>query len=373
MANKTYKIITKLEDDAPYGNVNWCTISFLDPHKIEKINYLDMKGFKVYNGYNVFELAKEDASKIKNIKKEHDIYISQIGKIYVWDDATKSDDIEYDDEKLNDLEKTRKENIDKMKLMAQQFKNEHKKYNENPNTDRKNKQIERLKNKLYEKGLISQKEAEMIEEEMKKTEKNKEKIDNSNFNNEIEECWKTDYLDESLQSALKYGCISIYSSRYIAGLRELCFKVRGLYQTVDEMQKAVKKLKKINPDDRIYTFEVGKWCLYTELDIEEEKKLKLLNFIMKCHIDNIAIEQKEFESRKETMKNQADKTVKPKSKKEKKESQSVTETVPTPIINPEDKDNIQTIYDFLDDRELTDKFKIDTSTIKPTELDLGKN
>ena len=356
MTSKTYKIIKNLEDDAPYGNINWCTLSFIDPQKIEKISYLDMKGFKVYNGYNVFELAKEDATKIKNIKKEHDIYISQIGKIYAWDDATKSDDIEYDDEKLNDLEKTRKENIDKVKLMAEQFKNEYKKHNENPNAERKNKQLERLKNKLYEKGLITQKEVEMIEAEMKTTEINKKKIiDNDALNSEIEECWKSDYLDESDQSALKYGCISIYSSRYIAGLKELCFKVRGLYQTINEMQKAIKKLKTLNPDDRIYTFEVGKWCLYSELDIEEDKKLKLLNYIMKCHLDNIVIEQKEFENRKEAMKNQSDKNPKSKSKnkpKNKENKKLPSENIQVPIINPEDENNIQAIYNFLDDPEL---------------------
>src|SRR5580700_1979901 len=115
--DRRYKIITTIEDDVPVGDVNWCTVSFLTPHKLEKLKFLDIMGFKIHNGYSNIELALDDAKKIKEKNKNHDVYISQLGKIYAWDDATKTDSIEYDNDKLNDLEKTRKENIDKIKLI----------------------------------------------------------------------------------------------------------------------------------------------------------------------------------------------------------------------------------------------------------------
>jgi len=368
--DKQYKIIDKIGEDAPFGDINWCSISFLNPQKIEKINYLDMKGFKIYNGYNNFESATNDVNRIKSIKKDFDIYVANIGKLYAWDDATKAEQIEYEDDKLNELEKTRKENIDKVKLMSEQFKNEFKKHNEDFNAERKKKQIEKLRNKLLSKGLITKKEMEIIDEEMKACEINQKKItDNPSLINEVEECWKTDYLDESVESAFKYGCISIYSSKYIAGLKDTCFKIRGLFETMPEVEKRIKKLKQLNPDDRIYTFMVGKWCPYTELDIEEDKQLKFLNFIMKNHLDNIDVEKKEFEKRKEIMQKQTPK----KPKKEKNKTKNIPEVPNIPTMKPEDNDNIEKIYNFLDDPELTNKFKIDTDALEKVEINLNKN
>ena len=137
MPNKKYNIIEKIEDDAPFGNINCCTISFLTPQKIDSIKFLDVKGFRVHNGYNTHELANIDAKKIKDQKKNHDVYISELGKIYAWDDATKTDEVEYDDNKLNELEKTRRENIDKIKLMSEQFKNEYKTLHADSNSERR--------------------------------------------------------------------------------------------------------------------------------------------------------------------------------------------------------------------------------------------
>lgn len=127
MDNKKYNITSHLQDDAPYGDINWCTLSFFTPQKIEKLKYIDVMAFKIHNGYNTYELADDDAKSIKKLHDRHDVYISQMGKIYAWDDATKSDSIEYDDKKLNDLEKTRRQNIDRAKLMKEQLENEMKK------------------------------------------------------------------------------------------------------------------------------------------------------------------------------------------------------------------------------------------------------
>src|SRR5690349_7883397 len=101
MAHETkFKLIDTIKDDAPFGYINYCTISFLTPQKIEANQYIDVQAFKIHNGYNTMELADDDAKKIKNNNPSHDVYISQIGKIYGWDDATKTDSIEYDDDEL---------------------------------------------------------------------------------------------------------------------------------------------------------------------------------------------------------------------------------------------------------------------------------
>ncbi len=56
------------------------------------------------------------------IKKNgnHDISISITGHVHVWDDNTCADNINYDNKKLNELEKNRKENVDRIKMVAQQ-------------------------------------------------------------------------------------------------------------------------------------------------------------------------------------------------------------------------------------------------------------
>jgi len=94
-------------------------------------------------------------------------------KIYAWDDITKTEEIEYDDEKLNDLEKTRRENIDKIKLMNQEFNNKYSNLYANDDIDRKDKVTKRMLQKLYDKGKISTKEFELMQEETKPNVKNK--------------------------------------------------------------------------------------------------------------------------------------------------------------------------------------------------------
>jgi hypothetical protein len=397
--NKKFKIITTIDDDAPAGNINWCTISFLTPQKLEKIKYLDVKGFKVHDGYNTGELANDDAKKIKEKNKNHDVYLSQLGKIYAWDDATKTDSVEYDDEKLNDLEKTRRENIDKIKLMGEQFDNEYKTLHANTNTDRIEAQKKRIQKKLYEKGLITQKEYEMIQEENKPVKEIKEMtLSLEKINVEMEECYKTDYLDENDQVGLKYGCISIYSPQHIKGLKTLCFKIRGLFQTMPELDKRIKKLQTLYPNDRIYRFEIGKWCPYTENDsIDGLILLKQLNYSMKCHLDNMEHEKEEFEKRKESLMQrteQESKLIKEENRREKRKAKrdaakkkkmgiidpvAQTQTnneMPVDTItslgNAEDDKAIQKILDYLDDPELRNKFAADKSKLETMELDASQ-
>ncbi len=278
---KKFTKITTIEDDAPSGDVNFVSISFLTPNKIESIKHLDVLGFKVHNGYNTFELADDDVKKIKENNKSHDVYISQVGKIYAWDDATKTDEVEYGNDKLNELEKQRLENVAKVKMVREQLMND-RKFKLFMDDDKEDSVRQRMQKKLYDKGLITKKELELIQEEnkpvklIKEISASLEKIDA-----ELDECYKTDYLDENDPTALKYGCISIFSPKNIKGLKILCFKVRGIYQTPTELTRRVRKLESLYPNDKIYTFEVGKWNAFSETENNDPlvllKRLKLCN------------------------------------------------------------------------------------------------
>uniref|UniRef100_A0A6C0LQY8 Uncharacterized protein n=1 Tax=viral metagenome TaxID=1070528 RepID=A0A6C0LQY8_9ZZZZ len=383
--NKKYNIRQKLIDDSPHGFVNWVTISFLTPQNLDHCKYIGVRGFKVHNGYNTEELAGLDAKKIKMAKKEHDVFLSEIGKIYAWDDASKADIVEYDDSKLNDLEKTRKENIDKIKLMSEQFKNEYNTINANVVDERKEDTIRRLRQKMYDKGVITKQEYEMLQEEKTVKEVQNEAVIREKINVNVEEMAKIDYLDENEEVALKYGCMTIFSPKHIGGLKTFCFKVRGVYQTTKELKNRLNKLKKLYPDDRIYTFEIGKWCVYSDDDnMESESMLKRLNYGMKCHLDNLIKEKEEFDKRKEDLKSKAEQEAKLKEAENRKERRderkkakeigknnpiqnpniSSLEKLKEPIVtalNREDEISIKEIINYIDDPETHNKFKIDIS------------
>lgn len=405
--NKKYKIITTIEDDAPFSNINWYTISFLTPQKIDSLKYLDVKGFKVHNGYNTEELGNSDAKEIKKKFPNHDVYLSQMGKNYAWDDATRTDDIEYDNEKLNNLEKTRRENIDKYKLMREQFANERFVPPPNANTERMDAQKNRIRKRLYEKGIITQKEYDMILQENKPVKDIKEMaLAMEKMNTEMEECFKTDYLEENESTGLKYGCITFYSPKHIGGLQTLCFKIRGLFQTVSEMKQRIRQLRKLYPNDRIYSFEVGKWCPYSENDsIEPTLLIKQLNYSMKCHLDNLVTEEEEFKKRTETMQSKAAKEgaiQKSKNRREKRRAkrkaakgadtthetthETTQETthdtnqtnmrqesndMPPSLGNEDDDVMIKQILNFLEDPETNNKFAADKASIQTSEINVN--
>ena len=255
------------------------------------------------------------------------------------------------------------------------------------NTERLEAQKKRVQKKLYEKGLITQKEYEMIQEEKKPVKEIKEMISNlEKIKDEIEECYKTDYLDENNPVGLKYGCVSIYSPKYVKGLKLLCFKIRGLFQTMPELDKRIKKLENLYPNDRIYKFEVGKWCPYSENDtVDNLLLLKQLNYSMKCYLENLEHEKEEFEKRKKSLQQKTDqesKLVNAKNKKDKKKSKKksneqnkvnndLVNTIPSAGENEDDK-AIQKIINYLEDPELKNKFSVNKSTLQTVEIDMNQ-
>jgi len=397
MTNRNkFTIIDKIENDAPYGNINYCTISFITPTKVEKTKYLDMYGFKVHNGYNTFELSDVDAVKIKNKNKNHDVYLAELGKLYAWDDATKSDSLQYDNSKLNDLEKTRRENVDKIKLMSETYKNEFKPM-PNKNKNRQEAQLKKMQKKLYEKGLISKTELDMLNEESRPANSIKEEASAREImDKEMEEAMTIDYLDENDPIGLKFGCITLFIPNNIKGLQTMCFKIRGLFQTLDSAKKRSVKLEKLYPRDQIHIFEIGKWCPFVcGQNVDDNTQLMRLNYAMKCYLENLVDETEKFEERqkelvskntKETNENknkndaeqnvQKFKSAKEKRKERKKQNKmnetqhnnsettnesgvshgEVLNTEPQIVSsgNDVDDENIKSILNFLNDPELNE-------------------
>ena len=369
MENK-FRILRSIEDDAPFGDINWLTISFLTPQKIETLKHLPIKGFKIHDGYNSLELANADSKLIKTADPNHDVYVSQMGKLYAWDDATKTDEIEFDNDKLNSLERTRRENIDKAKLMKQQFKNEYEKSTVNPYSEKKEQIKKRMQQKLYEKGTISAKELELIQSDNIST------ADAKILSTKLEEMDKEidllteDYLIDNSPRPLRFGLVTIFSPKKIKGLKILCIKVRGIFQTLEELNKRSKKLIQLYPHDPIYQFEIGKWTPFSDEDSTNETKLKQLNYAMYKHLGNLEVETEEFEKRKEEMKERINdqskltamknRRSKRKGKKEKKEEVKIPAHIPL-TNNSEDNDSIQEIVNYLDDPELRDRFAISSN------------
>jgi len=363
-----YNIINNIEDDAPFGSINFCTISFITPEKVDATKYLDIYGFKITNGYNTMELADADALKIKEKNKNHDVYICELGKLCAWDDATKSDSLQYDNKKLNDLETTRREHAAKIKLMSEQYKNEFKPMPD-MNKKRKDTQMKKIQKQLYERGLISKDELDMIKDDPKPAGLIKqEALAKKRMDIEMEKVFETDYLDENVPVGLKYGCFTIYSPKHIKGLKTLCFKIRGLFQTIEETTKRVNKLGALYKNDRIYTFEIGKWCAFSCTDnLPVDTQLKRLNYAMKCYLDNLEIEKDEFEKRKAEKLAEAGKdnaTLKEKNLQEKLQEKQATKntstTVSTPVVSnkpvsmgTEDDIAIQALIDYLNDDEVS--------------------
>lgn len=384
---KKYKVIDTIPPDAPFGYINWVTISFLTPQKSEKTKFLEVIGFKVHNGYTVEGIADTDAKRIKTINKNHDIYTIEMGKLYAWDDITQSENVEYDDTKLNNLEQTRRENADKLKLMREQFKNEHSIGLSNTPDSRLEERQKQMRAKLYKEGKITQKEYELMQEKNKPLEEIKiEANEKMRLEEEATEAFKIDYLDVNEPVPLKYGCISIFTPKKIGNLKFPCFKVRGMFQTKEDLDARTQQLKKLYPDDPIFVFELGIWTVYSDSNVlQGEKLLMYLNYAMKSHLDTLVTEEEEFEKRKDTktneIKDQA-KVTKAKNKKEarnekrkaKSDKKNGIISTPTAVTAPTKKPNpvnqvnhslregvddiaIRNIMDYLIDEGSRDRFK----------------
>lgn len=385
---KKNSIKVSIENDAPFGDIPYYNISFLTANKLEKLaSWYPVRGFKVHNGYSNREQAETDAKNIKTVNDNHDIFVSEMGHVYGWDDATRSEGIDYQNDKLNELEKKRRENIDQSALMREQFKNELtiNLTNNNPTESIQN----RLRNKLLERGQISKQEYELAQK-YNTTTSNVRSIatEIDKIKTEVMNLTE-DYLDENAPTGLKFGCLTIYSPSRVIGLSTYCFKIRGLFDSKSELDKRIRKLKAAYPNDRIYAFEVGKWCALPESE-DLERPDAYLNYLMKAHLDQIVIDNEDFEKRKndgikknedaaklQLLENRQKKRAE--ARKQKKQAKLAkqngtdvsTSALPTEsdespistdnIINEADRSDIQEIASFLDDPELRNRYGKNTN------------
>lgn len=303
---KKYNIVNSFEDDIPYDAIIYCSISFIGVDKIDKINFLQIRGFKIHNGYTSVEAAAEDAAKLRLKMPNHDIYIAPIGKFLKWDDINSSEQIDYqasneeDTRKLNDMELKRREGRDKYDLILQQEKNER----HNIKTQRAADKYNTLVDRLHKKNKLSCRDAEIIKSHEQKF------ILDPDYNNkyasikpDIDEAYKTDYLDVNDPVPLKYGCVTIYSPYKIKGLKEHYIKIRGLFRNVNTLSKRTKKIEADYPNDPgSYKCEVGKWSPYSDMELGTDEILSQLNYCMKCYYDKLNDEEKEFKERMEKIK-----------------------------------------------------------------------
>lgn len=380
MSNKKYVKLDTITDDAPFGTVGWYSISFITPSKIEKCLMFDVIGFKVHNGYIDNESAIDDISKLRKRSDLDNIYLCKMGAISAWDDDLYADSVDYGIKKLNNYEKKHRENQDKLEMVKKQLNSEYKtkasKTHPNNEANRKMKVINRMRTKMYNQGKITKDELDALNNNPKpisdalKNVMTKEEIITAS---DLE--YTTDWLEPNPPVAFKYGCISIFCPKKIAGLKTLCFKVRGLFETQDQAIKRAKKIQSIHPHDTVSIFPVGLWCPYSSTDLDFNILAKQLNLARKLYLDDVKEKEIEFKERAEKM---------IAANKKHAESQKSTvsntnsESVDTPQTTQsndtdngeyvkygtdEDTRSIIKIYEYLHEAELLGKYKC-TNTVR---------
>lgn len=360
-----YKIINKLVDDAPFSHVSYYSISFLTSDNIRNAKMLGVDGLKIYNGYISKEIANDDTKAMITKNDKHNIFIGQIGKIYSWDDLNSCEKTIYDDKKLNKMEEKNRENMDKLEIIRQHYEKSNKSKTINIESKRLSSVRDRLRHKLHSRGKISRQELEKNNNNIDNNKKND--TDLEKMDQEIEAAFLNDYLDIEEEKPFKYALITIYSPSKMKGLDSTYFKVRGIFESENQLNERLKYLIENFPDDEIYKINLGLWTAVPKIDFETSRDVeKRLNYLMKAHIDNIEYERQEFEERKkrECEKNrehgQATKTEHKKKKRQKKKK-TPTKTSIYQDYTEQDKESIDKIYEYLYEPEIEDKYDLGIS------------
>ena len=370
--DKKYNIIDTIIADPPDGFINWCTISFFTPQKIDSLKSIQVISFKIHNGYNTSEQAERDAQNIRKINNNHDVFVLEIGKIYPWDDPSQSETVEYSDKKLNNMETSRRENADKARLIAEQYLNEAKTQNTNDGKTRVTSITERLKKKLYSQNMISGRDINILEERKKELET--KYVITDELLQLINESKNIDYTPTNIPVSLKFGCITIYSPAKIGGLKTTCFKIRTMSDNMNSINKKIRMYKTKYPNDEIGLFHIGKWTC-VPLVPTPIVPVDQLNYAMKIYLDNLKNADEEFDQRKnEHSKNipshdqQQTKTKNKKQKKHKKNTPK--ETNDHHIGTSSDRDAIDKLVNYIDDPETRDRFVVKETDKESIELDI---
>lgn len=373
-------IINKLKNDVPIKQSHF-TISFLDSNTYPELTNYNILSFKVYNAYTDSTEAQSDAKNIRENITNHDIFVGKIGCIHNWNDVQTVDDVIYGVEKLDAMEKKKKENDNTKKIVTEQYKTELNNFRSqfDINANNKKKVIDRqniLRSILHDRGTMTNSEIEnynkIAESYNLATESSKP---TSELDEEAKKYSDTDYLDVFENPTYNFGIISIYTPKILKGLTQPVFKIRGLYQERDPNNPTLtqKKLDIINDKDGElkrfnFIFQVGYWtphCFETKDDaILSETRL---NYLMKFHLDQIKKDQERINNEIEQAKNNSKKASKKLRKKDKKNTTTIDDTpkTSTPVEDEifkdigteEDKQIIDEIAEYLKEPELLDKFK----------------
>ena len=383
----------KLINDAPYNGINFYTISFIDPDNykdaedIPEAQHLQVRGFIVYGGYNLETQASDHIRQIKEDETRHDITIGEVGKIYQWNDRENAEKMEYGRKELNDMEISRRENVEKQKVVLEQVKHDYAKYNK---TEQIDKMKDHLRKVALQRGIITTDDYEKKMKNGKNITPKKQLIgdDYLKMIKNINDQSNNDYLFERPVDTFEWGCVSFYDPSIHKGLVKFCIKLRGLSETEEQIDQRIKDLKKLYPNDNISKFPVGKWCaipiaIKNLLGSTSDSNLmpdlgKQLNYMMYLHNNHIEIEKTQFEERKKKLvrearreqqsvkKNQA--TAEPTPEKPKKKSmfERLDGDDDMPVFDSKDKSDIDELASYLEDVGVKG-FTIDSKKMEVTD------
>jgi hypothetical protein len=114
------KYIDYLTEDDTLSNQKWTCISFLSP---EGVKNCTIRGLKIRGVYNTKEEADKRAKQLQEIDPDFNVFVGEVGKWLPWDpDPHSVEEQVYGDEKLNDLMKKYKENLEQAKVTEEKRK-----------------------------------------------------------------------------------------------------------------------------------------------------------------------------------------------------------------------------------------------------------
>lgn len=188
------KGIDYLKEDDVIPNQSYVCLSFLSP---EGIKNCTLRGLKVRGVYSTYDEAKARAADLQSLDPDFDVFVGEIGKWLPWDpDPNSVKDQEYQEEKLNEIMKAHKDNLNKsakMELQRKEKLTENATQINNNKKKKKEKKMQKVvnnphnsenaKNKLREKkrrkDIEKQKQEEVAIKELDTyVSKKKEDVDN---------------------------------------------------------------------------------------------------------------------------------------------------------------------------------------------------
>ncbi|ATZ80591.1 hypothetical protein BMW23_0544 [Bodo saltans virus] len=214
MSKENYTIIDSLEDDPAIVGQEYVSVSFLSPNGLLNKN---IYGFKVRCSHANDKVYQKEVEKIAKKDKAFDVFTRRMGTWMYWDPP--EDFVE--DEVFRDETQN--------KIMKKAHEGE-------------------LKN--------SDKNIDLV---VKKQQENKI-IDDSEIDYKYND---NDYLDEDPDiPGQRFALVSYIAPEYVKNARAYYVKVSGVYKSIEDANKAGRKLNEHESKFRRFAIPVGKWALF---------------------------------------------------------------------------------------------------------------